>query len=1398
MKTKMRWVVILSALAFSTPLLRAQSSQPLDCNCLQKLPVLQTNACRAFIPDLCAVMTNCYQSTVVPPPPLSCSQSPLPGTPVGPGPHTISISVTDLGTGQSSTCAVTFAVSPLPGCTFALLCASNKTVECGTTWSFNPPTWTNACSPPPGTPSNGVILTVISTVTNGTCPQVITRTWQGVDDCQNHDQCSQTITVADTLPPTLNCACITNNAAFPVNLTVYACASSIPDLCLPARICASDLCGVTGCSQSPAAGTAVGPGVFPITVTVYDCASNSASCVLNYTVICTNNPNCINLTCPTNLLVFTCSNSAVVFYPPPTASSVCGVAITNITSSPPSGSTFLLGTNIVTCTAADALGNTAQCTFTITVAPGPNCCSLVPVLRLYSGATNNVPGVLPGGALDKQFLTGPPFFSTPNPYVLTVINGWWLPNSSLSKWVGPNTYYAYAPIGVFYYTNRFFLCSTSQASITGRWAGDDSGRILLNGVATGNVLPNGWAFTNWTPVSITSGFGPGWNQLVFAITNALYSPTGLRTEINGSACCNNCIGISCPPNIVTNICANGRVITFPSPVANSACGAIVSVTASPPSGSFFPIGTTVVTCTAIDSQGNAATCSFTVTVNQLATPVTITCPPDQIRWTCSSTAVAYYAATATGNVGPIAYTPPSGSTFPLGTNYVTCTATNACGSASCTFRVIVKSVLTGPPNFTFTAGLPDNFALPVDPANTSACMIASVSGFLFWKKFDATPVNTLFGHRFTGLPTGIVQAQLVSRMRPENDGVGVGIGSDNDGLFIGLSNCTTTGWSYIASIKTLPGAGGSWMPGHPATTFTNTLSPAIIALMNSSSYLDVMVHDDTTVDYLQLRVWTCPPPINPNGGIPHWSPNLASPAALAITAQPQLDAFGPIGTGPALSATSGDPSVSTDVQIGIGGGQAFGFTTVLDMNAPEGARIDVSVPTDAGTNAPLFSIVKGKCPPKCNWDIKTNKKFFADGGPECRVSAVNTNGDLLDSFTATEADAETDSLLSLVPEAGVDQFPVSFLFDSTTGTITVTYPGSVARRLCGGLPCPRGWDGTIKGRVAGGGRKGWDGTVRCPCFDDEASRIVFTPMGGSGVPPRSSLVVSSTGLSELILASEHLYTMGGQEVTAVDAGPIILESSAAGDAASFASADDYSGISLDLGRSASFDVGIHHFENGDIPTEEQLFRISGPRCIGCLTNRPPPPPIDVRLSQQASNSIGASIDFSALAASGIQIQLYSNGIYIAFGDVPAGAILPDDPLVLDRWPERLGLMGSNAVVRLTSSELMTVDGFQGDEIRFVPSLTADSPPFDFASELDCRTPLGMESLLYDLQRVPACAPAALKVANSPTGVTFTWSGDGYRLLGAESLDGPWIELGVASPVLLPPHAPQRFFRLVCQ
>jgi hypothetical protein len=49
----------------------------------------------------------------------------------------------------------------------------------------------------------------------------------------------------------------------------------------------------------------------------------------------------------------------------------------------------------------------------------------------------------------------------------------------------------------------------------------------------------------------------------------------------------------------------------------------------PPSGSIFPMGDTLVLCTATDAAGNTAACAFTVTIADREAPAII-CPTNLI------------------------------------------------------------------------------------------------------------------------------------------------------------------------------------------------------------------------------------------------------------------------------------------------------------------------------------------------------------------------------------------------------------------------------------------------------------------------------------------------------------------------------------------------------------------------------------------------------------------------------------------------------------------------------------------------------------------------------------------------------------------------------------------------
>jgi uncharacterized protein (DUF2141 family) len=139
--------------------------------------------------------------------------------------------------------------------------------------------------------------------------------------------------------------------------------------------------------------------------------------------------------------------------------------------------------------------------------------------------------------------------------------------------------------------------------------------------------------------------------------------------------------------------AAGAAATFTATALDGVDGA-VPVTATPPSGSVFPLGTTTVHLSAADAAHNTATGSFTVTVRdttppRLFLPVSIT-----FEATGPSGAVVSYAPSATDIVDgsvPVTCAPLSGSRFALGTRQVACYATDAHGNkASGSFPVTVS------------------------------------------------------------------------------------------------------------------------------------------------------------------------------------------------------------------------------------------------------------------------------------------------------------------------------------------------------------------------------------------------------------------------------------------------------------------------------------------------------------------------------------------------------------------------------------------------------------------------------------------------------------------------------------------------------------------------------------
>ena len=132
----------------------------------------------------------------------------------------------------------------------------------------------------------------------------------------------------------------------------------------------------------------------------------------------------------------------------------------------------------------------------------------------------------------------------------------------------------------------------------------------------------------------------------------------------------------------------GAEVFYTAPTATDAVDGDPTVDCSPAADSMFPIGDTIVSCTATDDFGNESEPeTFTVTVKDTTAPVLNNLPEDLVLEgnTAGGALGAYIAPTATDAVDPmptVECLPSESEHFALGDTTVTCTATDAAGNES--------------------------------------------------------------------------------------------------------------------------------------------------------------------------------------------------------------------------------------------------------------------------------------------------------------------------------------------------------------------------------------------------------------------------------------------------------------------------------------------------------------------------------------------------------------------------------------------------------------------------------------------------------------------------------------------------------------------------------------------
>jgi hypothetical protein len=126
-------------------------------------------------------------------------------------------------------------------------------------------------------------------------------------------------------------------------------------------------CGIASRIVSPNTFTCANKGPNPVILTVTDPNGISSQCQATVTVI-DNLPPTITCLGPVTVVAppaCPLSTSTVVNYNPPTVIDNCPG--TTVACTPPAGSTFPVGTTTIACTAKDAAGNAASCSFAVTV-----------------------------------------------------------------------------------------------------------------------------------------------------------------------------------------------------------------------------------------------------------------------------------------------------------------------------------------------------------------------------------------------------------------------------------------------------------------------------------------------------------------------------------------------------------------------------------------------------------------------------------------------------------------------------------------------------------------------------------------------------------------------------------------------------------------------------------------------------------------------------------------------------------------------------------------------------------------------------------------------------------------------------------------------------------------------
>ena len=442
-------------------------------------------------------------------------------------------------------------------------------------------------------------------------------------------------------------------------------------------------------SDSYAATATLGNHTYSASVT--DSLSN-ASCNGTFSVVDTTPPSIV-LTPGDQTVLATSSGGAIATFTATATDLVDPVPV--VSCSKASGSTFPIGDTVVTCTATDAAHNQSHASFTVTV-NDPTPPTVTPTVTGTMGAngwyTSNVSvswatadaqsGVASSTGCDSQVVSAD---TTGVTFTCTATNNAGVSSDPVSVTVKrdatkPAVSFTIASIAAEATSAAGAAVSFAPADATDATSGVNGAVSCTQ--SSGAVFPLGHSTVT---CSATDNAG-NTASADLAITVADTTPPAIGAF---------------PDVAVEATSATGATASYTTPLATDAVDPAPSVSCTPASGSTFAFGVSTVTCVATDASHNASTKTMTVTVADTTAPVIAPRGDVSIEATGNGGATVTYSLPGTtdavdGN-GTATCTAAPGSTFPVGTSTVTCSAVDAHGNHAANTTFTVTVVDTTPP-----------------------------------------------------------------------------------------------------------------------------------------------------------------------------------------------------------------------------------------------------------------------------------------------------------------------------------------------------------------------------------------------------------------------------------------------------------------------------------------------------------------------------------------------------------------------------------------------------------------------------------------------------------------------------------------------------------------------------